>query len=170
MTPEKLLAAPMSAPSRRSPNSSARSMRRPLDALVIVGDDQHELFQDSMMPSLGDLLRRDASATRRSAKSPEAIGTSAHRWSGSSREHDVHYPVHAGLALHMIIDLTRARIRRLRRAAKLAADQYEGHAYSYIHRTYLERTQPPVVPILLNTYYPPNPRDAETLRRNSAAS
>src|SRR5678815_4005384 len=24
-----------------------------LDALVIIGDDQHELFQDSMMPALG---------------------------------------------------------------------------------------------------------------------
>src|SRR5215472_10474709 len=25
----------------------------PLDALIIVGDDQHELFQDDMMPALG---------------------------------------------------------------------------------------------------------------------
>ena len=43
----------MSAPSRRWPNSSVMIDATELDALVIVGDDQHELFQDSMMPALG---------------------------------------------------------------------------------------------------------------------
>src|SRR5262249_42072885 len=37
----------------------------------------------------------------------------------------------------------------------LQPKQFEGHAFSYIHRTYLKGRTLPVVPILLNTYYPP---------------
>ncbi len=40
---------------------------------------------------------------------------------------------------------------------RIAPAQFEGHAYSYIHRTYLSGRVLAVVPILLTLYEPPNP-------------
>jgi len=69
---------------------------------------------------------------------------------------DVHYPVHSKLALHLITGLTE-RGFDITSMRKTPADQYEGHAFSFIHRFYLEGGVIPIVPIMLNTYYPPNP-------------
>jgi 3-O-methylgallate 3,4-dioxygenase len=125
-----------------------------LDALVIIGDDQHELFQDSMMPALGIYYgERIRNAAR--WKSPADWYQRA-MMERLEPKHDVHYPVHSGLARHLITDLTNAGFDPCA-LNELAPDQYEGHAYSYIHRTYLEGRNLPVVPIMLNTYYPPNP-------------
>ncbi|HMI98097.1 MAG TPA: hypothetical protein VK479_16430 [Micropepsaceae bacterium] len=126
-----------------------------LDALIIVGDDQHELFQDSMMPALGIYYGK----TIRNAAREETPEGNWYRRAMMERlepQRDVHYPVHAGLALHMIIDLTKAEFD-LCALREIAPNQYEGHAYSYIHRTYLEGRNLPVVPIMMNTYYAPNP-------------
>ena len=45
-----------------------------LDALVIIGDDQHELFQDSMMPALGIYYGR---TIRNAARGPAASAMTA---------------------------------------------------------------------------------------------
>jgi 3-O-methylgallate 3,4-dioxygenase len=71
-------------------------------------------------------------------------------------QREAHYPVHARLALHLITGLG-ARDFDVCAVREIRADQYEGHAYSYIHRTYLAGRALPIVPIMLNTYYPPNP-------------
>jgi len=43
------------------------------------------------------------------------------------------------------------------RATWLEIDDGEGHALAYVHRHVLDATKPaPVVPIFLNTYFPPN--------------
>lgn len=126
----------------------------PLDALIIVGDDQHELFQDAMMPPLaiyyGDTIRN--------AQQDKFTAENWYRRAQRRRlepEREAHYPVHAGLALHLIEGLS-AREFDICAVKEIPADQFEGHAYSYIHRTYLEGRALPVVPIMLNTYYPPN--------------
>jgi hypothetical protein len=126
-----------------------------LDALVIVGDDQHELFQDSMMPALAIYYGK----TIRNASHAQFDGEGWYRQAQRRRlepERDAHYPVHAGLARHFVEGLT-AHEFDVCAIREIAGDQFEGHAYSYIHRTYLLERVLPVVPILLNTYYPPNP-------------
>ncbi len=40
--------------------------------------------------------------------------------------------------------------------AGLSASQYEGHAFSFIHRVYLDGVTLPIVPVFLNTYFAPN--------------
>ena len=126
-----------------------------LDALIIVGDDQHELFQDSMMPALGIYYGRTIRNAARE-KTPEGNWYKHAMMQRLEPQHDVHYPVHAGLALHMIIELTKGEFD-LCALREIPPDQYEGHAYSYIHRTYLWDRNLPVVPIMMNTYYAPNP-------------
>jgi 3-O-methylgallate 3,4-dioxygenase len=126
-----------------------------LDALIIIGDDQHELFQDAIMPALGiyygKTIRNAARVT-----TPEADWYRRAQALRLEPEQDAHYPVHAGLALHLIIGLTEAQFDPCA-VKELAPSQYEGHAYSYIHRTYLQGRSLPIVPVMLNTYYPPNP-------------
>ncbi len=127
----------------------------PLDALIVIGDDQHELFQDAMMPALGIYYGE----TIRNAAQGEFDATSWYKRAQRRRlepEAETNYPVHASLALHLILELTRREFD-VCAVRELKPEQYEGHAYSYIHRTYLEGRNLPVVPIMLNTYYPPNP-------------
>ena len=125
-----------------------------LDALIIVGDDQHELFQDAMMPPLAIFYGE----TIRNAHQDEFGSDNWYRRAQRRRlepDQEAHYPVHAGLALHLIEGLTQHEFE-ICAVKEITAAQYEGHAYSYIHRTYLQGRALPVVPVMLNTYYPPN--------------
>ncbi|HEX5280075.1 MAG TPA: hypothetical protein VFW28_08345 [Micropepsaceae bacterium] len=127
----------------------------PLDALIIIGDDQHELFQDAMMPSLAIYY----GATIRNAARPERPPMDWYALAQSRRyepEHDVHYPVAGNLALHLIGQLTNAEFD-VCAVKEIPPGQHEGHAFSYIHRNYLAGRTLPIVPVFINTYYPPNP-------------
>jgi len=153
VTPQKLIAA-YDRTFSAVVNLKRRIDATTLDALIIVGDDQHELFQDAMMPALaiyyGETIRNAA----RGAQQPADWYKRAQKQRLEPGP-DAHYPVHAALALHLITALTDVGFDPCA-VGEIAADQYEGHAYSYIHRTYLEGRDLRIVPILLNTYYPPN--------------
>ncbi len=66
------------------------------------------------------------------------------------------YPCHRNLALHLIEGLIEQQFD-VSAVAGLAEGQYEGHAYSFVHRWYLKGVRLPIVPIFLNTYNAPNP-------------
>jgi hypothetical protein len=126
-----------------------------IDCLVVIGDDQHELFQDNLMPSLAIYY----GATIRNAARSDVPGADWYKRAQMERlepERDAYYPVHVQLSLHLITGLS-GREFDVCAVREIGADQYEGHAYSYIHRTYLTGRELPIVPIMLNTYYPPNP-------------
>ena len=125
-----------------------------LDALVIVGDDQHELFHDQHMPSIGIYH----GATIRNAPRRQVAAEDWYRRAQMGRledEREAHYPCHPPLALHLIAGLVEREFD-VSAVASLADGQYEGHAYSFVHRRYLRGTGLPIVPIFLNTYNPPN--------------
>ncbi len=126
-----------------------------LDALIIVGDDQYELFHDQVMPAIsiyyGDTIRN-------AARKPVAAGdwykqAQMRRYEDNG---DVHYPCHRALALHLIEGFTEREFD-ITALASLADDQQEGHAYSFVHRWYLQEKCVPIVPVFMNTYNPPNP-------------
>jgi hypothetical protein len=125
-----------------------------LNALIVVGDDQHELFDDSHMPSIGIYYGEWILNKRR----PINEETDWFKRAQSRRlepENDVEYPVDSNLALHLIqrlrdSDFDVAAIKGLR------SGQFEGHAFSYIHRYCIPSLHLPIVPIFLNTWFPPN--------------
>lgn len=128
--------------------------RAQLDALIVVGDDQHELFDDRLMPPFAIYYGE----TIRNAGVPEALPEDWYKRAQMRRREpggEVIYPCHAGLALYLIEGLAR-RDADVTALGGLKEGQHEGHAYSYIHRTYLQDKRIPVVPVFLNTYYPPN--------------
>lgn len=126
-----------------------------LDALIVVGDDQHEIFHADMMPAIGLYYGE----TIRNAARPAAEADDWYRRAQDRRLEpgkDAHYPVHSALALHLLTGLGEDGFD-LCAIRALPPAQYEGHAFSYVHRTYLAGRALPIVPILINTYYPPNP-------------
>jgi Catalytic LigB subunit of aromatic ring-opening dioxygenase len=133
-----------------------------LDALVIVGDDQHELFQDTHMPSIGiyygESIRNTARANAKRFAWPEEWYNRA-QMRRYEDEADADYPCHKALALRLIEGLVEREFD-IAAVSGLGGAQSEGHAYSFVHRWYLKgdgARMLPVVPVFLNTYNPPNP-------------
>ena len=133
-----------------------------LDALVIVGDDQHELFHDRHMPSIGiyygESIRNASRSNAKKSNWPEEWYNRA-QMRRFEEDGNVDYPCHRPLALRLIEGLIEREFD-VSAVAGLGDDQHEGHAYSFVHRWYLKgdgARMLPVVPIFLNTYNPPNP-------------
>jgi len=132
-----------------------------LDALVILGDDQHELFQDQHMPSIGIYY---GESIRNASRSNAKKFTWPEEWYNRAQmrrfedEGDAHYPCHKALALALIEGLVKREFD-VSAISGLAEEQSEGHAYSFVHRWYLKENGArtlPVVPVFLNTYNAPN--------------
>jgi 3-O-methylgallate 3,4-dioxygenase len=148
-----LTRAPADAPERIAPAHLSRrhgeamaAMRRlrediaaaRLDALIVVGDDQEELFQHNNMPAIG--IYYGASIRGRWPYQKEIV------------ERD--YPCDPAIARHLIAALQPDGFD-LSVMRSLAEGQREGHAFSFLHRFYLPDDLP-IVPVFLNAYYPPN--------------
>jgi Catalytic LigB subunit of aromatic ring-opening dioxygenase len=121
---------------------------------VIIGDDQREIFKDAFRPAIAVYYGE----TIRNAAAPAAPAGDWYLEDQRKRMEDNadrHYPCHAALATHLIEGLT-ARHFDIAAMKSLAGDQFEGHAYSFIHRRFMPNGPIPIVPVILNTYYPPN--------------
>ena len=138
-----------------------------LDVLVIVGDDQYELFQDQHMPSIAVYYGATIRNAAQDPVPPEDWYARA-QMRRLEEGSDAHYPCHRPLALHLIEGLI-DREFDISAVAGLAEGQYEGHAYSFVHRRYLRRAGVPIVPIFLNTYNPPNQAHPKRCVRLGAA-
>jgi 3-O-methylgallate 3,4-dioxygenase len=130
--------------------------RARLDALVVVGDDQKELFLDENVPALL-VYHGPAIAHRRRPAKPEwidwfaAIQSRYYVEAGS-----IDYPVDAALARHLVGELV-AHDFDASASDRLPRDEGEGHAFAFVHRRLLQALPAlAVVPVFLNTYYPPN--------------
>ncbi len=131
-----------------------------LDAIIVVGDDQKELYDDDNMP--GILVYRGptiANVPFRTGKPsdnrnrPEWFRRANARYYA---EHQTrHYPVDARLAEHVIATLVEREFD-VAVANALPDGEGEGHAFAFIHGRIIRDAGVPVVPIFLNTYYPPN--------------
>jgi hypothetical protein len=125
-----------------------------LDALVIVGDDQKELYDDDNMPSIlvyrGESIRN---VPLREHPGPDWAAAASARYFETEKPHD--YPVDADLSMHLIDHLIDNGFD-IACADSLADGYGEGHAFGFVHNRLLNGATIPVVPIFLNTYYPPN--------------
>jgi 3-O-methylgallate 3,4-dioxygenase len=128
--------------------------RSQLDALIVVGDDQKELFDDTNMPAIGiyygDTIRNDAAS---SVTGDDWMAVARRRYHEPSGPAD--HPCDAPLARHLIGALQRDGfdISVMRGTAE---GKYEGHAFSWVHRFAMKNGVVPIVPVFLNAYYPPN--------------
>jgi hypothetical protein len=131
-----------------------------LDVVVIVGDDQKELYHDDHMPSVlvyrGETIANVPNRTTR-AMDPDVAWRPDWARRASARYYEEtetrHYPVDAGLANHLIASLID---REFDVATANALPEGEGEGHGFVHQRILNRAAIPIVPVFLNTYYPPN--------------
>jgi 3-O-methylgallate 3,4-dioxygenase len=130
-----------------------------LDALVVIGDDQDESYKADCRPAFAIYY---GETIRNSNEQHENYRQRFPEWYVKNRqavfedEGPRDYPVHSGLALHLIESLMDAGFD-VAASQRLSQGEGEGHAVAYVHRRVMDPVRPvPVVPIFLNTYYPPN--------------
>jgi hypothetical protein len=141
------------------------------DVIVIVTDDQREMFGSDLQPALGVFIGDEVAhlplGDEELKHLPPSIAV-AHR--GFTPEEPVYWPCAGDLAKH-IVHATRDRFD-LAISEELPAGKHGNHAaphgYGFVFETVLRRLgvgprqgagmtqRVPVVPVFLNSFYPPN--------------
>ena len=129
-----------------------------LDVLIVFGDDQNESYLEDCRPTFaiyfGDTIRNSNVQHTTYAHLPEWYIKNRSGFFEPDAPRD--YPVHAPLARHLIEALSEADFD-IASSKKLRDGEGEGHAVAYVHRHVIDgNNSPPVVPVFLNTYFPPN--------------
>jgi hypothetical protein len=126
------------------------------DLALVIGDDQRELFTDDGIPSFacftGTELYDVAPDAETFAKLPKGI--QAAYWAVHGEEKAVH-PVAQELSAHIVERLTLADFD-LTVFTKQPAGRTLGHAFTFPRYRLGLPTTTPIVPVFVNTYYPPN--------------
>lgn len=124
------------------------------DILLVIGDDQKELFLDDVLPALtiywGDTLYDRPPG---SEAYPETMEMAYQYYHGDEEEA---YATGAALGHHIIEQLVESDFD-VASSREQPAGRSLGHAFTFIYRRVLQSDfRPTLVPIFLNTYYPPN--------------
>ena len=124
-----------------------------LDALIVVGDDQDELYHADNMPGFllyyGETI---ANVPLKPVENPNWGWRAAARWYEEKEPRD--YPVAAPLARHLIAELI-DREFDIATSDRTPTGEGEGHAIGFVHKRIMKDVVP-IVPVCINTYYPPN--------------
>ena len=126
-----------------------------LDVLLIVGDDQTELFRTSNNPAFAIYFGKTIRNTAREAVSASDSWVKSARMWRHEPEVDREYPVKSDLAEWLIRQLC-DRDFDITAMDGLERGQFEGHAFQFVHRRLLKDQELSVIPVILNTFDPPN--------------
>jgi hypothetical protein len=122
------------------------------DVVVIFGDDQHEQFHDENMPTFAIYHGKSLPVVTHTGRNPAAWKNAEERgWAATAPE----YETEPALAEYLIRALTEAEFD-IARCNKLRPEIGVGHAFSFLYRRVLPGGKLPMVPVMVNTYYPPN--------------
>lgn len=130
-----------------------------LDALIVMSDDQDEAYLEDNRPTFAiyygeTILNSNEQHEQYHRRFPEWYVQNRQGFFEDAKPRA--YPVDARLALHMIEYLMDngfdpASSKRMREG------EGEGHGMAYVHRRLMDAAKPiPIVPVFLNTYFPPN--------------
>ena len=152
LTPERF-AARHAAAQQGVEHLRAAIRRTELDALIVVGDDHKELYQDDNLPAFvvyhGKTIRNVPLA---GFEGPDWAQRATARYYEEREARE--YPVESGLARHLIGELVEREFDPVASDA-LPDGKGEGHAIGFVHKRIIKDVVP-IVPVCINTYYPPN--------------
>jgi hypothetical protein len=122
------------------------------DVAVVFGDDQQEQFHDDNMPMFAIYHGKTLPVVKDSGLRPAEWKDAERRgWAETAAEYQADHE----LANHLIRALTAAEFD-ITRCNKLRPEIGVGHAFSFLYRRLLPGGKLPMVPVMVNTYYPPN--------------
>jgi hypothetical protein len=122
------------------------------DVVVVFGDDQQEQFHDENMPTFAVYHGKSLPVVKDSGLRPSGWKDAERSgWAETAPE----YEAGQGLANHMVRALNDAEFD-IARCNKLRPEIGVGHAFSFLYRRILPGSKVPMVPLMVNTYYPPN--------------
>jgi hypothetical protein len=130
-----------------------------LDALIVMSDDQDEAYLEDNRPTFAiyygeTILNSNEQHEQYHKRFPEWYVQNRQGFFEDNKPRA--YPVASKLALHTIEYLMDngfdpASSKRMREG------EGEGHGMAYVHRRLMDGANPiPIVPVFLNTYFPPN--------------
>ena len=123
-----------------------------VDLVVIFGDDQHEQFQDDNMPTFAIYHGKSLPVVTHGGRNPAAWKSFEELgWAQTAPE----YEAGQALAEHLISSLVNDEFD-IARCNTLRPEIGVGHAFSFLYRRILPGGKLPMVPVMVNTYYPPN--------------
>ena len=131
-----------------------------VDVLVIVGNDQREIFKDELTPAFsvfyGESVDNVPPSKERLAKMPPGLGAS--HWANSPPE-GATYPCVPELGEHILRSTADAGFDAA--SMKALPEGPRGrkgvpHAFGFVYRRIMNDQAVPAVPIVQNTFFPPN--------------
>jgi 3-O-methylgallate 3,4-dioxygenase len=123
------------------------------DVVIIVGDDQDEVLHEDNQPAVLVYWGEDIHGRPRHYADSVAAGIRAAGWAFGEVERD--YPVASGLGRFVIEELTKAQFD-VASSRRLPGHSAMGHAFAFVYRRLMDREIVPTLPVMLNTYLPPN--------------
>jgi hypothetical protein len=123
------------------------------DVVVVVGDDQRELFLDECSPAFAIFT---GASTLDIPPDPAHVLPS-HQvalWSRHKGELET-YPSHAAFGTHVAAAMS-ARDFDIATASAQFSGRSIGHAYTFVRLRLLADAIVPIVPVFINCYFPPN--------------
>jgi hypothetical protein len=136
------------------------------DVAVIFGNDQKELFLDDIIPALtvfdGPMLWNEPATPQQAAKMAPGIHAAE---AGHNPPVYTEYPGHPALATKILQQAVRDHFD-VARSSKLPVHPGHwnsgiGHAFGFVYRQIMQDRVIPNVPIIANTFFPPNQPTAQ---------
>jgi len=126
--------------------------RSSADVIVVFGDDQQEQFHDENMPTFAIYHGKSIPVVKDNKYRPSGWKDAERQgWAETAPEYDTAQD----LANHLIGSLVEAEFD-ITRCNKFREEIGVGHAFSFLYRRILPGGKLPMVPVMVNTYYPPN--------------
>ncbi len=130
------------------------------DVVVIIGNDQRELFTEDNIPAFtvywGETIENRPRTPEQVANLPPGIAIAER---GHAPPEDAVYPGCPALGRHIIEHMMEAAFDVTQSKMLPKGSGYVNgisHAYGFIYRRIMRDAVVPNVPIILNTFYPPN--------------
>jgi hypothetical protein len=127
------------------------------DVILVIGDDQNELFGYDNLPAISIYRGEEVVMKEMDLPHPRLTWTDRDFWSGYAMDMPRRFPAAPQLADDLIQGLVQQGVDvATSNGVPNPARRAFGHAYGFIYQRLMKNIQVPMLPVLLNTYYPPN--------------
>lgn len=128
-----------------------------VDVLVVVGDDQRELFSDSHVPAIAVYTGAEIVTYPKNEMSPNLPTWHQEANKGYLMDTVHSHPAAPELAAALVDGLIAAGVDvAVAREVQDPRQAGFGHAFGFVIDRFCRTRKIPILPVLLNTYFPPN--------------